>query len=149
MAAPSFSSVVKGYLMTCILVALIGSSTAMATMKTVHDGNLATDVGNTTLRVRFLVTVNDTWDPNGCMTTVSTPFVSAGAKKHNPKVTVGDCDHGAFEFLATPGNDDGVSKTSVVVTFHSSVINDASPPSCAIAWNGTYLAPLPDWYKMD
>ena len=27
------------------------------------------------------------------------------------------------------------------LTFHSSVIEDASPPTCNIAWNGTYLVP--------
>jgi len=29
----------------------------------------------------------------------------------------------------------------VYLTFHSSVIEDASPPTCNIAWNGTYLVP--------
>ncbi|KAK3097733.1 hypothetical protein FSP39_012567 [Pinctada imbricata] len=30
---------------------------------------------------------------------------------------------------------------TVHVLFHSSVIEDASPPECDIAWNGTYLSP--------
>ncbi|KAK7474104.1 hypothetical protein BaRGS_00034633 [Batillaria attramentaria] len=29
----------------------------------------------------------------------------------------------------------------VDLTFHSSVIEDASPPTCNIPWNGTYLSP--------
>ena len=33
------------------------------------------------------------------------------------------------------------------MTFHSSVIEDASPPTCSIPWNGTYLNPTAD--KMD
>ncbi|KAJ8304670.1 hypothetical protein KUTeg_018253 [Tegillarca granosa] len=32
---------------------------------------------------------------------------------------------------------------AVDLVFHSSVIEDASPPTCHIPWNGTYLVPSP------
>lgn len=30
---------------------------------------------------------------------------------------------------------------TISLTFHSSVIEDAGPPTCDISWNGTYLVP--------
>ncbi|KAJ8304677.1 hypothetical protein KUTeg_018260 [Tegillarca granosa] len=36
---------------------------------------------------------------------------------------------------------------SVDLVFHSSTIEDASPPTCSIPWNGSYLVPSPK--KMD
>ncbi|XP_076472001.1 uncharacterized protein LOC143301527 [Babylonia areolata] len=104
------------------------------------------DVGNSSVRIRFLVTVNDTWDPDGCMETVATPFLQGG-KKNGQSIRVGRCDHGPLVFTVQQGSSDGVSKMNVFLTFHSSVIEDASPPTCNIPWNGTYLNPTEK--KMD
>ncbi|KAK7098505.1 hypothetical protein V1264_002781 [Littorina saxatilis] len=103
---------------------------------------LPRDPLKSTVRVRFLVTVNDTWDPNGCMATVATPFLVAGMI-HNEtgQIQVGSCDHGPLDFSVQQGSDDGYSKMHVFLTFHSSVIEDASPPTCNIPWNGTYINP--------
>ncbi|KAK7474102.1 hypothetical protein BaRGS_00034631 [Batillaria attramentaria] len=105
--------------------------------------------------IRFLVTVNDTWDPDGCMATVVTPMLISG-KEYNEsgQIQVGSCDHGPLVFNVQKGSDDGVSKMQVDLTFHSSVIEDASPPACQIPWNGSYLdppspSPLPACFVMD
>ncbi|XP_071166074.1 uncharacterized protein [Mytilus edulis] len=86
--------------------------------------------------VTFLLTVNDTW--GDCIHTVKTPAVVPGKKSQS--IPVGKCDHGPLEFSVQPATD-GYSLMSVHITFHSSVIVDASPPACDIPWNGTYLVP--------
>ncbi|KAK3595185.1 hypothetical protein CHS0354_002791 [Potamilus streckersoni] len=57
---------------------------------------------------------------------------------------VGDCDHGPLTFTVQSSNG-GDSKYNVFLTFYSSVILDASPPTCNIPWNGTYLVPTEPW----
>ncbi|XP_045156403.1 uncharacterized protein LOC123522933 [Mercenaria mercenaria] len=88
--------------------------------------------------VRFLVTVNDTWaDPPGCIATIATPVVPVNKSEN---IMVGSCDHGPIEYtFLSPGMNN--NKYTVSLTFHSSVIEDASPPTCDLSWNGTYLVP--------
>ncbi|XP_060557177.1 uncharacterized protein LOC132717669 [Ruditapes philippinarum] len=88
--------------------------------------------------VRFLVTVNDTWaDPPGCISTIATPVVPVNKSEN---LQVGECDHGPIEYtFYTPGKN--YNKYTVSLIFHSSVIEDASPPTCDLSWNGTYLVP--------
>ncbi|XP_066267528.1 uncharacterized protein [Branchiostoma lanceolatum] len=93
--------------------------------------------------VRFIVTVNDTWDPNGCIATTSTGKLVPN-KKYNETETirVGSCDHGPLVYTVVPGQ--APNEMSVNLTFYSSVIEDAEPPTCQIPWNGTYVSPHPD-----
>ncbi|XP_052792036.1 uncharacterized protein LOC128226184 [Mya arenaria] len=109
--------------------------------------------------VRFLVTVNDTWaETPGCITTVATSMIAPDIPFNKSKsITVGDCDHGPLQYtFASPGKDG--NKYTVSLIFHSSVIEDASPPTCDLSWNGTYLVPtttrpweelLPSCFTMD
>ncbi|CAH1265387.1 Hypp3174 [Branchiostoma lanceolatum] len=93
--------------------------------------------------VRFIVTVNDTWDPDGCIATIATGKLIPN-KKYNEteQITVGSCDHGPLVYTVAPGQ--APNKMAVDLTFHSSVVLDASPPTCRIPWNGTYVTPLPN-----
>lgn len=91
--------------------------------------------------ITFLVTVNDSWkwDPpisnDTCMVTVKTdPLYPKTPLNKSEPVMVGSCDNGPLVYNI---NSDG----AVFLTFHSSVILDASPPTCTIAWNGSYLLP--------
>lgn len=95
--------------------------------------------------ITFLVTVNDTWkwDPpieNGtCMVTVKTyPIYPNTSLNKSENIMVGDCDNGPLIYTV---NSDGQEKASVYLTFHSSVIEDASPPTCTIDWNYSYRIP--------
>ncbi|XP_021359269.1 uncharacterized protein LOC110454209 [Mizuhopecten yessoensis] len=91
--------------------------------------------------VTFLVTVNDTWDPNGCIATVKTPPLKPNVKyNHTEQIHVGSCDHGPLDFRVSSLND-SVNAMTVDLVFHSSVVEDADPPACSIGWNGTYLVP--------
>ncbi|XP_062502722.1 uncharacterized protein LOC134179782 [Corticium candelabrum] len=99
--------------------------------------------------VQFLVSVNDTWYPDEyhklCIATVKTPQLRPNEKPNmTNSIQVGACDHGPLVF--------SVQGTQLDITFHSSVIEDASPPSCSINWNlqynnptnyGTRYSPLP------
>ncbi|XP_019633875.1 PREDICTED: uncharacterized protein LOC109477235 [Branchiostoma belcheri] len=90
--------------------------------------------------VRFIVTVNDTWDPDGCIATIATGKLVPNKKSNETKpITVGSCDHGPLVYTVTPGQ--APDKMSVDLTFHSSSIEDAAPPTCQIPWNGTYVSP--------
>ncbi|KAK6192176.1 hypothetical protein SNE40_003693 [Patella caerulea] len=105
----------------------------------------------------FLISVNDTWDPNGCIATVKTPPLTSGTEyNQSDSIAVGSCDNGPFRFKIKKGDDS--SKYKIDVIFFSSVIEDASSPTCSIMWNGTYLTPttdngppslLPGCYTMD
>lgn len=95
--------------------------------------------------ITFLVTVNDTWkwDPpisnDTCMVTIKTnPLYPNTPLNKSQNIMVGNCDHGPLVFSV---NSDGKGKSSVFLTFHSSVVEDASPPTCTISWNGTYKIP--------
>ncbi|XP_071099306.1 uncharacterized protein [Haliotis cracherodii] len=111
-----------------------------------------------TVGIKFLVTVNDTWDENGCIATIVTPMLTSGVKyNQSAAFSVGSCDRGPLRFNVQQLRG---QKTSMQVdlTFYSSVIEDASPPTCSLAWNGTYLAPktmnpgeslLPGCFVMD
>ncbi|XP_069136863.1 uncharacterized protein [Argopecten irradians] len=91
--------------------------------------------------VTFLVTVNDTWDPSGCISTVKTPPLKPNVRyNHSQQIQVGSCDHGPIDFRVSALND-SINAATIHVVFHSSVVEDADPPSCAIGWNGTYLVP--------
>jgi len=80
--------------------------------------------------ITFTLSVNLTWST--CFTTVSTGPVM---KLQNITVPVGQCDSGPFIWNTTENKDE------IVVTFYSSVIEDAEPPSCLIK-NFTYKNPL-------
>ncbi|KAK7474103.1 hypothetical protein BaRGS_00034632 [Batillaria attramentaria] len=95
--------------------------------------------------IRFLLTVNvtqsiDTGKP--CMATVLTPMLKS--EKLSQPVHVGPCDHGPLIFNVTQGGQGSFSQMQVAVTFFSTVIEDAEPPSCQIPWNGSYLNPTTD-----
>ncbi|XP_019615454.1 PREDICTED: uncharacterized protein LOC109463181 isoform X1 [Branchiostoma belcheri] len=96
--------------------------------------------------IRFLVTVNDTWDPDGCIATVATDQLLPN-KKYNQseKIMVGSCDHGPLVYTVSNavGSARESAKMFVDLTFYSSVIEDAEPPTCHIPWNGTYVSPRP------
>ncbi|XP_013379826.1 uncharacterized protein LOC106151235 isoform X1 [Lingula anatina] len=87
--------------------------------------------------LQFLVVVNDTWDPDGCIATVKTPQIIPGSK-HAPNIMVGSCDQGGLELSVSQLN---ATTVNVHLLFHSSVIEDASPPTCDIPWKGGYLTP--------
>ncbi len=94
--------------------------------------------------VTFLVTVNDTWkwDPpienDTCMVTIKTnPLYPNTPLNKTDNIMVGDCDNGPLVF--TINSDD--KSSSLFLTFHSSVIEDASPPTCTIDWNYNYRLP--------
>ncbi|KAL3866870.1 hypothetical protein ACJMK2_044123 [Sinanodonta woodiana] len=70
------------------------------------DGNeLRGDVVPKVATMRFLVSVNDTWDPDGCIATVVTPTLIPD-KKYNmsDSFQVGDCDHGPLTFTVQSSN---------------------------------------------
>ncbi|XP_033750899.1 uncharacterized protein LOC117335088 [Pecten maximus] len=91
--------------------------------------------------VTFLVTVNDTWDPNGCIATVKSPPLRPNVKyNYTEQINVGTCDHGPLDFRVSTLND-SVNAATIHLVFHSSVVEDADPPACSIGWNGTYLVP--------
>ncbi|KAL4227945.1 hypothetical protein ACF0H5_013384 [Mactra antiquata] len=92
--------------------------------------------------VRFLLTVNDTWaDPPGCIKTVATDMIAPDVPVNKSQnITVGSCDHGPLNYtVLSPGLNH--NKYTVRLTFYSSVIEDAEPPTCDLSWNGTYLIP--------
>ncbi|KJE95392.1 hypothetical protein CAOG_005846 [Capsaspora owczarzaki ATCC 30864] len=87
--------------------------------------------GNYTLV--FAVTVNETyWQP--CVDTAITPPLTAGVTTANP-ISVGqnaDCDSGRFRFDISGQSG---SIVTVVPTYYSAAVLDASPPSCEIKWD--------------
>ncbi|KAH3836630.1 uncharacterized protein LOC127877663 isoform X1 [Dreissena polymorpha] len=107
-------------------------------------GGEAFDNGPRITGVRFLITVNDTWaEPPGCITTVATPMIAPNLPYNKSQsILVGDCDRGPIQYTYTTPGKDG-NKFTVDLTFYSSVIEDASPPTCSLSWNGTYLVPKP------
>ncbi|XP_067655926.1 uncharacterized protein [Haliotis asinina] len=108
--------------------------------------------------MKFLVTVNDTWDENGCIDTIATPMLLSGVKYNlSDAFSVGSCDRGPLRFNVQKLQGQRTSM-QVDLTFYSSVIEDASPPTCSLQWNGTYLVPkttdpreslLPGCFVMD
>ncbi|XP_041365353.1 uncharacterized protein LOC121380555 [Gigantopelta aegis] len=110
------------------------------------------------VQIRFLITVNDTWNPSGCIYTAISPPLWSGVKYNkSDSIHIGGCDVGPLRFNVRQLNG-GKSKMAVDLTFYSSVIEDASPPTCSIQWNGTYLTPgttdpgeslLPGCFVMD
>lgn len=95
--------------------------------------------------ITFLVTVNDTWKWNPpiendtCMVTVKTnPLYPNTPLNKTENVIVGDCDSGPLVYAVNSVDKD---KASVFLTFHSSVVLDASPPTCTIDWNYSYRLP--------
>ncbi|XP_078599266.1 uncharacterized protein LOC144874681 [Branchiostoma floridae x Branchiostoma japonicum] len=97
--------------------------------------------------IRFLVTVNDTWNPDGCIATVATdPLVPNKKYNQSEKIMVGSCDQGPLVYTVTNavGTTGKAGKMSVDLTFYSSVIEDASPPTCHIPWDGSYVSPRPN-----
>ncbi|XP_076450155.1 uncharacterized protein LOC143286467 [Babylonia areolata] len=108
--------------------------------------------GNITMR--FIVTVNATWDPlnpdnsTDCLSTVATPFLdSSRSINETQPITVGTCDQGALVFGVSNGSQHGYGKMEVYITFFSTKYNYIPPLVCYIPWNGTYLNPTPG--KMD
>lgn len=91
--------------------------------------------------ITFLVTVNDTWkwDPpisnDTCMVTIKTNSIAPNTPRNKSEnIMVGNCDNGPLVYTAN-------SASSIFLTFYSSVVLDASPPTCTINWNGSYLLP--------
>nr|XP_002735976.2 PREDICTED: uncharacterized protein LOC100370662 [Saccoglossus kowalevskii] len=131
----------------CVLVAVTPTKTCRST-----------DVRKV-IWLKFLVTVNDTWDPDGCIATVLTPRLIPG-KEYNKSesVRVGRCDKGPLWFNISEAGIKESHAMNVDLIFFSSVVEDASPPTCRIPWNGTYLTPkttmaneslLPGCFVMD
>jgi hypothetical protein len=88
--------------------------------------------------MRFLVSVNDTWDA-GCIYTSPSGWVKPDIPKNQSQsFDIGNCDHGPLTYTVTSV---GPSNYTVTVTFYSSVIEDASPPTCDIVFSGQYLPP--------
>ena len=88
--------------------------------------------------------MNDTWkwDPpisnDTCMVTIKTnPLYPDTPLNKSEKIRVGDCDSGPLVYIINAIK----NSSSVFLTFHSSVIEDASPPTCTIDWNYTYRLP--------
>ncbi|OWF47529.1 uncharacterized protein LOC110454260 [Mizuhopecten yessoensis] len=106
-------------------------------------------------QLTLLVTVNDTWNPSGCIQTIKTPLLTLG--KRFSQIEVGTCDYGAITVrMVKAGN--GRDAMSLDVMFESHVIVDASHPECHFNWNGSYLVPtaenpkkslLPGCFVMD
>ncbi|XP_025086068.1 uncharacterized protein LOC112559223 isoform X2 [Pomacea canaliculata] len=72
-------------------------------------------VADGTVGIKFLLTVNDTWDPNGCIATVATPVLISGRKyNQSDAVQVGSCDHGPLEFVVLNGSYDGKSQMTLL-----------------------------------
>ena len=77
-------------------------------------------------QVTFLVAVNHTYDT--CYAGgISEPVQPGLPLQDGPVVTVGACDGGPIVFNNT--------KAGLLVTFGSSILMDAEPPSCVIAWS--------------
>ncbi|XP_011436380.3 uncharacterized protein [Magallana gigas] len=97
--------------------------------------------------IQFMIAVNATWQgEHGCIAYAFTPALPPGNKWNATQpIKVGGCDKGPFIYNVIPPTD-GKSKVSVNVTFFSSDVIDAEPPSCQIPFNGTFLLPSPDGY---
>lgn len=118
------------------------------------------------IAIVFLLTVNDTWYPNEypgktCLHTVKTPPIKPDIPwNESVNIAVGECDHGPLTYtiykqldgthiilydfydqpkLPSPGDEE---HTYIEVTFFSSVIEDASHPSCHILWDYKYTEPV-------
>ena len=92
------------------------------------------------------MTVNDSWkyDPpisnDTCMATIKTfPIAPDTPKNKSQIIQVGDCDHGPLTYSV---NENGDTQSSIFLTFYSSVIEDASPPTCTIQWNYKFKVPM-------
>lgn len=102
----------------------------------------------------FLVAVNDTW--GSCITTVRSPPLPPNQTRDKaPHIMVGQCDNGPLTYTVHKG---GPAGYTIDLTFYSSVIEDASPPTCTINWPGGFGAPhaggstdgmIPGCYTMD
>lgn len=103
------------------------------------------NIGDTKVgSVSFLIAVNDSWkyDPplynDTCMVTVKTgPLYPDVPLNKSESIQIGDCDGGPLVYTI---NGQG-EKSSIFLTFYSSVTLDASPPTCTIDWNYEYRIP--------
>ncbi|XP_060066495.1 uncharacterized protein LOC132546795 [Ylistrum balloti] len=139
-------------LMLLIGLSLLGVSTAWKSTEELYE--LQTQLEGIST-ISLLVTVNDTWDPRGCIETIKTPPITLGKRFHN--IEVGTCDYGAITVsMVKAGN--GRDAMSLDIMFESHVIVDASHPECRFNWNGSYLVPtaenpkkslLPGCFVMD
>lgn len=75
---------------------------------------------------------------NTCFKTVKTMPLAPDTPKNESEIQVGDCDHGPLVYSVSEQEH---SQSSVHLTFYSSVILDASPPTCVINWNYQYKPP--------
>ncbi|XP_033749410.1 uncharacterized protein LOC117334081 [Pecten maximus] len=140
------------FLLLLIGVTVIDFSNAWKSVEELH--NLQTKLGKIS-QLSLLVTVNDTWDPSGCIETIKTPPLTLG--KRFGKIEVGTCDYGAITVsMMKAGN--GRDAMTLDVMFESHVIVDAAHPECRFNWNGSYLVPtaenpkkslLPGCFVMD
>ncbi len=73
------------------------------------------------------------------MATVKTSFIAPDTPRNKSEnIQVGNCDNGPLIYSV---NEEEDSKSSVTLTFYSSVIEDASPPMCTIQWDYQYKVP--------
>eukprot|EP00300_Choanocystis_sp_HF-7_P024140 c25544_g1_i1.p1 GENE.c25544_g1_i1~~c25544_g1_i1.p1 ORF type:complete len:174 (+),score=28.87 c25544_g1_i1:1-522(+) len=94
--------------------------------------------------LKFLVAVQEPWAEDNCINTTRTvtDYIRVNGSLD---IQVGGCDQGAFEIALKPSDPyprcESADMPCVLVTFHSSVIMDASPPSCAFNFNASYGPP--------
>lgn len=110
--------------------------------------------------------MNDTWYPDEhpgktCLHTVKTPPIQPNVPwNESVNIAVGECDHGPLTYTFSKQLEGmlygGLSRIQVLfficsgveehtyieVTFYSSVIEDASHPSCRILWDYKYTQPV-------
>ena len=73
------------------------------------------------------------------MTTVKTFSMAPDTPRNKSEnIQVGDCDHGPLVYHV---NENGDTQSSIFLTFYSSVIEDASPPTCTIDWKYQFRVP--------
>jgi len=94
---------------------------------------------------KFLVAVNATSNgPNGCVAIISTDSIKIG---FNETIRVGNCDSGPISYTLKQNKNPGIwqhfSRNTIQLTFHSNAVLDASPPTCQLHFNETYIAPKP------
>lgn len=120
----------SAFIALALAVMFVAAATALAPVP-ILDDNSAAAVAAAAVDVKFatfLVAVNHTWDT--CLAQVVTPQLQPNQTRRTaPSFQVGACDYGPLTFSVGV---DRFGKPAINVIFYSSVIMDASPPSCSI-----------------